>query len=79
MGRKFAESATSVFKQQQELTAKRASALRIAALCLVAEAREHGRTVTADLLLHCYAGLILLERRATGTAPAKEMILLATT
>nr|WP_083467211.1 NACHT domain-containing protein [Kibdelosporangium sp. MJ126-NF4]CEL21995.1 hypothetical protein [Kibdelosporangium sp. MJ126-NF4]CTQ92775.1 hypothetical protein [Kibdelosporangium sp. MJ126-NF4] len=79
VGRKFAESATSVFTRQQELTAKLASALRITALCLVSDARSHGLTVTADLLLRCYAGLILLEHRATGAAPAQEMILLATT
>nr|WP_225954096.1 NACHT domain-containing protein [Kibdelosporangium phytohabitans] len=79
VGRGFAEAALPVFERQQTLTAELASALRIAAWCLVPVAKDHGLTVTADQLLHCTAGLILMERRANGDAPIAETILLAAT
>lgn len=73
------ENALPVFNRQLPLTANKATAIRLAALCLAAEADVHCPSPVGDTFRNIATGITLLERRSTGQAPATEIIILATT
>lgn len=66
-----------IFNGQQRLTMDTATAIRLAALCLAAEADVRHTNQLGDLFREIAAGVTLLERRATGQAALTETIMLA--
>jgi hypothetical protein len=72
------EIALPVVDRREPVTAEIATAIRIAALCLAAEADDDGLPGAGDAYRHVAAGVTLIERRASGDAPATETIMLAT-
>jgi hypothetical protein len=64
--------------RQEPLTADTATAIRLAALCLAAEADAISGDTAGNTYREIAAGITLLERRATGQAPVTETIILAT-
>ena len=73
------ETALPIFTRQQPLTADTASAIRLAALCLAAEADAREANQLGDTFREIAAGVTLLERRVTGWAVPTETIMLAVT
>jgi NACHT domain len=73
------ETALPVFTQQQPLTVYTATAIRIAALCLAAEADARKANQLGDTFREIAAGVTLLERRSTGQTVPTETIMLAIT
>jgi hypothetical protein len=73
------ETALPVFTQQQPLTADIATTIRLAALCLAAEADARKAHQLGNTFREIAAGVTLLERRATGQAVPTETIMLAIT
>jgi hypothetical protein len=71
------ETALPIFTRQQSLTADTATAIRLAALCLAAEADARKANQLGDTFREIAAGVTLLERRATGRAVPTETIMLA--
>lgn len=75
---RLTEEALSALNQHHPLAADTATAIRLAALCLAAEADDRD----APYLSHSYraiaAGITLIERRANGQAPVTETIILVT-
>jgi hypothetical protein len=65
------------FARTERPTAGKATASRLAALCLASEADEMERTDIGDMFRQLAAGITLLERRATDQWPASEIIMLA--
>jgi hypothetical protein len=59
------------------LTAENATAIRVGALCLAAEADKSGSTSIGDKYREIAAAITLVERRANGDAPTTETIMLA--
>lgn len=72
------ETALPIFARQVPIEADTASAIRIAALCLAAEADVNNADDAGDTYRGLAAGITLLERRANGHSPATEAIVLAT-
>jgi hypothetical protein len=66
-----------VFNRTEQLTAEKAMAGRLAALCLAAEADGRDRKDIGDMFRQVAAGITLLEYRATGELHATEVIMLA--
>ncbi|TCO65752.1 NACHT domain-containing protein [Actinocrispum wychmicini] len=64
--------------RQSPLTPEKATALRLTALCLAAEADIHHMRDIGDNYRYIAAGVTLMERRANGKAPITEAIILAT-
>jgi hypothetical protein len=60
------------------MTPGRASAVRVAALCLACEAEARHQTETAAAFRRIAAGITLLERRSTGVSRPTEVVVLAT-
>ena len=73
------KTALPIFTRQQPLTSDTATALRLAALCLAAEADVRDANQLGDTFREIAAGVTLLERRANGQVPPTEMIILAVT
>ncbi|HEX3590374.1 MAG TPA: NACHT domain-containing protein [Pseudonocardiaceae bacterium] len=67
-----------VAHRETALTTDFSRAMRLAALCLAAEAARHGDTELADSYYRIAAGVLLLQRRADATSIPDETILLAT-
>jgi hypothetical protein len=65
--------------RQQPLTTDTATAIRLAALCLAAEADAREANQLGDTFREIAAGVTLLERRVTGQAVPTETIMLAAT
>jgi hypothetical protein len=73
------ETALPVFTRQQPLTKDTATTVRLAALCLTAEADARKANQLGDTFREIAAGVTFLERRATGKAVPTETIMLAIT
>ncbi len=73
------ETALPIFTRQQPLTRDTATTIRLAALCLAAEADVRKANQLGDTFREIAAGVTLLERRATGKAVPTETIMLALT
>ncbi len=73
------ETALPIFIRQQPLTVDNATAIRLAALCLAAEADAREASQLGNTFREIAAGVTLLERRATGQAVPTETIMLAVT
>ncbi|MGH3695748.1 MAG: NACHT domain-containing protein [Pseudonocardiaceae bacterium] len=73
------ETALPVFARQRPLTKDTATSIRLAALCLAAEADARKANQLGDTFREIAAGVTLLERRATGKAVPTETIMLALT
>src|ERR1700677_926896 len=71
------EDASPVFSRYEPPTAERATAIRVAALCLAGEADGKGREDLGDTFRQLAAGITLLEQRRSGRVSATEVILLA--
>jgi len=68
-----------IFTRQQPLTTHTTTAIRLAALCLAAEADAREANQLGDTFREIAAGVTLLQRRATGQAIPTETIMLAVT
>jgi hypothetical protein len=79
VARNLQETALPIFTRQQPLTMDTATAIRLAALCLAAEADMREASQLGDTFREIAAGVTLLERRATGKAVPTETIMLAVT
>ncbi|WP_328609331.1 NACHT domain-containing protein [Amycolatopsis sp. NBC_00345] len=71
------ELAVPVFGRERELTVGTAKAIRIAALCLAAEAETLADSGSAAAFRRVAAGVSLLELRRSSQSPATETIVLA--
>jgi hypothetical protein len=71
--------AEGVLTRKQPVTAPLASACRIAALCLAAEADQLSAPGLSDKFRQIAAGLTWMERRHNGDDPPREVIVLALT
>jgi hypothetical protein len=72
------QSALSVARREQSVTAEIASAIRLSALCLAVDADHQRDRELAGLFRRIAAAITLLQRRTNGLSPAPEIILLAT-
>jgi hypothetical protein len=77
LANRLRDNARRVFARVEPPTAEKAAAIRIAALCLAAEADDMVRHDIGDQFRQVAAGITLLERRVTGKQQAVEMIMLA--
>lgn len=68
-----------VFNRQQPLTPDTATSMRLAALCLAAEADQHNANQLGNTFREIAGGVTLLERRASGLAVPTEIIILTAT
>jgi hypothetical protein len=66
-----------VLDRQEQLNPRVATHIRLSALCLAAEADALNQRHLGDTFRETAAGITLLERRASGDAPATETIILA--
>jgi hypothetical protein len=67
-----------IFNRERPPDATSATTLRLASLCLAAEADAEGEFALGDTFREIAAGITLLQRRATGEARPAERIILAT-
>ena len=72
------QTAVAVFDRREQLTPSGATSVRLAALCLAAEADAQDQRQLGDAFREIAVGITLLERRTGGDGPAPETILLAT-
>jgi hypothetical protein len=79
VARNLRKTALPIFTRRQPLTTDTATAIRLAALCLAAEADASEANQLGDTFREIAAGVTLLERRATGKAVPTETIMLAIT
>ena len=70
-------TAEPIFAGAERPTPDKATAIRIAALCLAAETEAIQRQDIGDMFRRIAAGITLLERRSTGELQAAEVIMLA--
>ena len=77
VSRRLQETATPVFDRQQKPTPDIATPIRLAALCLAAEADVLDERQLGEEFRNIAVGVTLLERRTNGDNPVTEMILLA--
>ena len=77
VSRRLQETAIPVFDRQQQPTPGTATSIRLAALCLAAEADALEERQLGEAFRKIAAGVTLLERRANGADPATETIILA--
>ncbi len=73
----FEDAALPIFTRQHALTSDTATALRIAALCLAAEADSRSAHLVGNTFREIAAGITLLERRSNHQTAPTETILLA--
>lgn len=66
-----------IFARKQQPTPEKATAIRVAALCLAAEADGVERENVGDMFRQLAAGITLLEQRAMDIRQAAEVIMLA--
>ena len=78
VSRRLQQTAVVVFDRREQLTSGRATSMRLAALCLAAEADAQDQRPLGDAFREIAAGITLLERRTSGDGPASETIFLAT-
>ena len=71
------QTAGPVFARAQRIATEQATATRLAALCLAAEADGIERKDIGDMFRQVAAGITLLQHRATGPHSATEVIMLA--
>ena len=71
------ETASPVFNRQEQLTRDATTSIRLAALCLAAEADGLDQRELGEGFREIALGVTLLERRANGDDPAAETIILA--
>ncbi|MEV6149909.1 NACHT domain-containing protein [Nonomuraea sp. NPDC052129] len=71
-------AAVPLFTRRERLTSGAATTLRLATLCLAAEADTRGANELAVAFRELAAGITLLERRSNGEPPPTETIILAT-
>lgn len=76
VARRLETISTPVFTRKEPVTGAAAAAIRIAALCLAAEADAGGDRASGDAFREVAAGITLLQRRADGQAQPSETILL---
>ena len=76
--RRLRQTAVAVFDRREQLTPSGATSVRLAALCLAAEADAQDQRQLGDAFREIAVGITLLERRTNGDDPAPETILLAT-
>jgi NACHT domain-containing protein len=69
----FSQAALPVFRRQEPLTPQKATALRLAALCLGAEWDSD----EGEMYRRLAAGVTLIERRTNGQAPITETVIIA--
>ncbi|MFG2954905.1 NACHT domain-containing protein [Streptomyces sp. NPDC048291] len=74
----FVEAMTSAWGSRDGIAPYAASRVRLAALCLAAEAAARGASRARHIFLDLAAGVTLLEERHTGVRTPDEMILLGT-
>ena len=72
------QTAVAVFDRREQLTPSGATSVRLAALCLAAEADAQDQRQLGDAFREIAVGITVLERRTSGDDPAPETILLAT-
>ena len=77
VSRRLELAALPIFNRQQRLTRNAATSIRLAALCLGAEADARNQHESGEAFRKIAAGVTLLERRADGDDPGTEMIILA--
>jgi NACHT domain len=75
---RLVQNATRLFTRQEQLTDSLAAAVRLASLCLAAEADSLGQPALGDTYRETAAASTLLQERASGNRPATEAILLVT-
>jgi hypothetical protein len=75
---RLVEAFTPIISRQRQLEPGAATVIRLAALCLAAEADAHGGGWVGDKFRGIAAGVTLLERRLRGLSSAAETIVLAT-
>ena len=73
----LAEIAAPVFSRQEQPAPEKAAAIRLAALCLAAEANILDRADIGSEFGALAADVTWLEQRSSGTLPATEVIMLA--
>jgi hypothetical protein len=78
IARMLEKIALPIVEKREAVTSDIATAIRIAALCLSAEADDIDLHDVGDAYRHIAAGITLMERRANGDAPVTETIMLAT-
>ena len=71
------QNAGPIFTRAEGPTSDKATAVRLAALCLAGEADGMERNDIGDMFRQLAAGITLLEYRATGKQPPCEVIMLA--
>jgi NACHT domain len=74
---RLARNAEPVFSRVQRPSRETSSAIRLAALCLAAEADALGLKEIGDMLREVAVGITWLQKRAAGDIPATEVIMLA--
>ena len=77
--KRLAQIAEPIFTRVERLTSGRAAYIRMAALCLSAEAESIERKEIAEMFRRVAAGVTFLEQRASGDQQARELIMLAVT
>jgi hypothetical protein len=71
------KNARPVFDRSERPTPEKATAIRMAALCLAGEADGMKRADIGDMFRQVAEGITLLEQRATDAWNAPEVIMLA--
>ena len=79
MAERLQADAAPVFNRSERPTSEKATAVRLAALCLAAEADHMNRRDLGEQLRRIAAGITILEHRATGERRPVEVIRLAVT
>jgi hypothetical protein len=77
VGDRLQATAIPIFNRQKQLTLADATSIRLAVLCLAAEADEIHQSRIAEDLREIAAGVTFIERRVNGQDPATETIILA--
>jgi hypothetical protein len=77
MAKRLGHNAGPVFARAERPTPENTAVIRMAALCLAAEADGMERKDIGDQFRQLAAGITLLQYRATGERPAIEVIMLA--
>jgi hypothetical protein len=68
-------NAESVLSRAERPSPETSTAIRLAALCLAAEADDLGHKEIGDMFREVAAGITWLQKRASGELPATEVIM----
>jgi hypothetical protein len=77
VARRLQRIVVPVFDRREQPSPRAATRIRLAALCMAAEANALNQRRLSDTFRRAAVGITLLERRASGDDPATETILLA--